>query len=90
MTDTTRDAFEAWYCKAYHHHTLQNKENGCYLSFQAGMAWDAWQAATEQSTRQPLTNEAIEILWTKLMCGRGSGDIGDFVRNVEAAHGIKA
>ena len=43
-----------------------------------------------QSKRQPLTNEAIEILWTKLMCGRGSGDIGDFVRDVEAAHGIKA
>ena len=55
MTDTTRDAFEAWYCKAYHPHTLQSKENGCYLNFQAGMAWDAWQAAT-QGKRQPVAS----------------------------------
>lgn len=36
----------------------------------------------------PLTEAQIDKLWTKLMCGQGSGDICDFVRDIEAAHNI--
>jgi hypothetical protein len=43
--DPERDAFERWWCKAYHPAALQAKERGCYLDRSAGMAWDAWQAA---------------------------------------------
>ena len=43
--DPERAAFEAWWCKAYHPATLARQEAGCYLNRDAGLAWDAWQAA---------------------------------------------
>ena len=45
--DPERDAFERWWCKAYHPAKLEKKEGGCYLELSAGMAWDAWQAARQ-------------------------------------------
>ena len=43
--DPERDAFERWWCKAYHPAKLEKKEGGCYLELSAGIAWDAWQNA---------------------------------------------
>jgi hypothetical protein len=43
--DPERAAFEAWWCKACHPATLVRQEAGCYLNRDAGLAWDAWQAA---------------------------------------------
>lgn len=51
---TQREAFEAWYVKAYHHASLEQVENGCYLNLGAGMAWDAWTAAQAQAAVEPV------------------------------------
>ena len=52
-----RERFEAWFCIAYHPSALQPMENGCYLNGGAGMAWDAWQAAT--ATERERCKQAI-------------------------------
>ncbi len=60
-----RAAFEAWWCKAYHPHALQEKESNCYLDLSVGMAWDAWQAARpKRSDVGRLVNLAAKLIAT--------------------------
>lgn len=56
---TQREAFEAWYVKAYHHASLEQVENGCYLNLGAGMAWDAWTAAQAQAAVDPVNEWTV-------------------------------
>ena len=62
MTNESRAAFEAWWCKAYHPAALRPMEAGCYLNRSAGLAWDAWMAATAHCAEaEPIpTGEAQE------------------------------
>jgi hypothetical protein len=64
--DPERDAFEAWWCKAYHPAKLERKEAGCYLELSAGMAWAAWQAARpKRAAVGAIVNVAAELAQRK-------------------------
>lgn len=61
-----RDAFEVWWCKAYHPAALTRQDNGCYLDLGAGMAWDAWQAARpKRAAVGAIVNVAAELAQRK-------------------------
>ena len=63
--DSERATFEAWWCKAYHPHALQEKESNCYLDLSVGMAWDAWQAARpKRADVGRLVNLAAKLIAT--------------------------
>ena len=89
MTDTTRDAFEAWATSQGYGITRdENVYRGCLTEF----SWESWKAATLAEKRQPLTDEQIKSAcgasdeyWStaKLYCIA-------ITRITEAAHGIKA
>ena len=64
--NTEREAFEAWFCTAYHPSALQPMENGCYINLSAGMAWDAWQAARpKRSANSAIYNVASALAQRK-------------------------
>jgi hypothetical protein len=78
-------------------HTIGHRALGMtYASVQ--MLWEAWRdraAVASVGTppaqeQKPLTVEHIERLWDKFMSAAGSGYVPDFVRAIEAAHGIGA
>ena len=91
MTDTTRDAFEAWArkeCSATSS-DLRWDEHG-YIWNEWQRAFNAWQAAKEQDKRQPLTVARIREVWdAQLFHITDLAMAIDFAQDIESAHGIK-
>ena len=85
--DTTRDAFEAWFTSPIGTNFLVKKD-GEYTLISAQTSWIAWQAATEQAKRQPLSDEELDLMSEKALFCRISRQ--QFARSIEAAHGITA
>ena len=73
MTDTTRDAFEAWYSGDGKYPESIKREGTAYKLIKTSLSWWAWEKATEQGKPQWLPIESAPKDGTHILLVNKSG-----------------